>query len=214
MPNHADPPAPTPRIPLVDEFPSDPGLAATFDRVRSTMGAVPNLYRTLGIAPEILDAWLAFAWPLRHSAVTDRAIRELLIMRTAQLTAADYEWRQHWSMSIAAGVTEAQLAALSTWPDADPGTFSPEARAALAMVEQIAVVGRLDDSGWETLRRHFDDRGCLELVLTAAFYSCVSRVLNGLAVPLEAHNVDTPPIDPAATIPHLDVNERITDDPA
>lgn len=192
---------PEPRIPLIGDDTDDPRLTATFDRVRSAVGRIPNLYRTLGHNPEVLDAWLAFAWPLRHAATSDRALRELVIMRTAQLTTADYEWRQHWSMALEVGVSEEQLAALGAWPDAD--AFSPAEKAALRMTDELGSTADLGDDGWAALRSHFDDRECVELVLTAAFYSCVSRVLGGLHVPLEESASANPPVDPDAATPHL-----------
>ena len=195
----------TPRLPLIDDNPDDDALAATFASVTAAVGRVPNLYRTLGHAPEILDAWLAFAWPLRHEARTDRSTRELIIMRTAQLTGADYEWHQHWPMAVAAGVTEAQLEDLHRWPDSD--AYSSAETAALRLTEELSAASALSDDAWAQLRAHYDDRACLELVMTAAFYQCVSRVLGGLGAPLEDDAPAVPPLDPATRAP------RLTDSP-
>jgi alkylhydroperoxidase family enzyme len=197
----ADHDAPT-RLPLIGDETDDPKLAATFDHVRSTMGRIPNLYRTLGHSPEILEAWLAFAWPLRNAATSDRKLRELVIMRTAQINTVDYEWRQHWPMALEAGVTPAQLEALADWPAS--AVFSEQERVVLRMTDELGAAGRIADSAWMALRNHFDDRQCVELVLTASFYSCVSRVLEGLQVPLEDSVMSTPPVDPTASTPHLE----------
>ncbi|MDA3038747.1 MAG: hypothetical protein O3C27_04300, partial [Actinomycetota bacterium] len=97
---------------------------------------------------------------------------------------------------------------LSMWPSADATTFSPAQHAALAMADQLGAVGELDDATWASLHRHFGDRGCLELVLTTSFYACVSRVLNGLQVPLEPENAGVPAIGLNATTPHLGVDLR------
>lgn len=191
----------TPRVPLIGDDTTDARLSATYDHVRTTLGRIPNVYRTLGHNPALLDAWLAFAWPLRHAPRADRTLRELVIMRTAQLTSCDYEWRQHWSMAIDAGVTEAQLSALSRWPDADD--FSPAEKSALRMADELAHTAALGHASWAALRAQFSDVECVELVLTASFYSCVSRVLGGLAVPLEPAAATRPPVDPLAAAPHL-----------
>lgn len=104
-------------------------------------------------------------------------------MRTAQLNATDYEWTHHWRMAVAAGVSETKLEALDQWRDRD--VFSPTERLVLEMADQLVATTRLDDIVWQALAAEFDPRQLVELVLTASFYACVSRVLGGLAVPLE-----------------------------
>ena len=44
-----------------------------------------NLYRALAHAPELLRAWINFAWALRGHETTERRLRELMILRTATL---------------------------------------------------------------------------------------------------------------------------------
>ena len=181
-----------PRVRLVDEHPEDPQLQAVFSRVQASWDHVPNLYRTLGHAPDLLEKWVDFAWALRADATTPRALRELAILRTAQLNGADYEWRHHVPMAIEAGVGDAQLADLATW--ASSTAFGDEERAVLAMAEELAATARLGDQGWASLRAHFDEDEAMELVLTAAFYACVSRVLGGLAIEVEERYADVPPV--------------------
>lgn len=171
------------RLPLVGEDTTDETLNRVYERVRQAVHHVPNLYRTLGNAPNLLEAWIDFAWQLRHDAVTDRGTRELLIMRTAQLNGTDYEWRHHWSMAIESGVSEEQLGALDGWRDSP--LFSDEQQAVLAMAEELAQTTKVSDTTWAALQKTFDDRQLVELVLTGAFYACVSRVLGGLQVPIE-----------------------------
>jgi 4-carboxymuconolactone decarboxylase len=171
------------RLALVGDDQPDPALGATYDFVRSRVGQVPNLYRTLAHAPNLLQGWIDFAWALRNDARTDRALRELVIMRTAQLNETNYEWTHHWKMAVAAGVSEDKLNALDGWRDST--LFSPAERVVLEMADQLAATTRLTDDAWQALAAMFDERQVVELVLTASFYACVSRVLGGLAVPLE-----------------------------
>ena len=64
-----------------------------------------NLYRALAHAPDLLRAWIAFAWTLRGHDRTSRRLRELMILRTALLHRSEYEWHQHLRMAREAGVT-------------------------------------------------------------------------------------------------------------
>jgi len=83
--------------------------ALLFDVFRDAGRDVPLLYRTLGNAPAMLRAWTSLAWPLRQEAASPRGLRELLIMRVAQLTAASFEWLAHWDMAVKHGITAEQL---------------------------------------------------------------------------------------------------------
>jgi alkylhydroperoxidase family enzyme len=172
-----------PRVPLLSDSEIAPSVADIFERMRKQGGRPPNLYRALGNAPAMLEAWIGLAWPLRHDARTPRGLREIVIMRVAGITGAHYEEHHHRRMALEAGVTEAQLAALARWPDSK--LFSGPERAALAMADGVTAGGVLGDAVHADLKRHFDDGAIVELVLTAAFYNCVSRVLLGLEVPLE-----------------------------
>jgi hypothetical protein len=83
------------RLPSVTEKPSDPATAATFDVIRSRGGQIINLHLTLGHGGKIYQARQMLTYALRFDAVTSRRIRELMIMRVAQMTDSHYEWAQH-----------------------------------------------------------------------------------------------------------------------
>jgi alkylhydroperoxidase family enzyme len=171
------------RLPMVPPEPADERLRAMFESVRARGIEVPNLYRVLGNAPAMLRAWLDFAWPLRLEAKTPRALRELLILRGAQAQGVEYEWVHHVPMARAAGVAEAQIAALADWR-ARHDLFDERERAVLRLAEEMASGPAAADCVAE-LGRLFAADEVVELVLTASFYVCVGRVLGSLAVDLE-----------------------------
>jgi alkylhydroperoxidase family enzyme len=167
-----------PRVPPVPADTADPGLAPVFDVFRDAGRDVPLLYRTLGNAPAMLQAWTGMAWPLRHDATSPRGLRELLIMRVAQLTVASFEWLSHWDMAVKHGVSVAQLEQLDRWRDSD--LFSPDERAALALADELTTGLDVADDTWAALAERFPPSELVELVLTVSFYACVSRALHAL----------------------------------
>ena len=142
-----------------------------------------NLYRALANAPELLRAWINFAWALRGHETTDRRLRELMILRTATLQQSPYEWHQHRRMAAEAGATDYEVAELEMWRTS--AAFSDADRAALAFTDAI-VAGKVPPDVTEELIRHFDESQRVELTVTAAFYAMVPRVLDALGVPIEA----------------------------
>lgn len=172
------------RLKMLPLQPDNPTLAAMFDEVRARGVRVPNLYRVIGHAPAMLRAWLDFAWPLRLAATTSRRLRELLILRGAQVSGAHYEWVHHTAMALAAGVTQAQIDALANWRDA--GCFDATERAVIRLAEEVTIGPAASAESIEALREAgFDEAGIVELTLTASFYVCVSRFLQSMQVELE-----------------------------
>jgi 4-carboxymuconolactone decarboxylase len=141
-----------------------------------------NLYHALAHAPELLRAWMAFAWALRGHDTTSRRLRELMILRTALLHHSRYEWHQHRRMAREAGVTDNEVAELEMWRHSD--VFSAADKAALAFTDAI-VAGEVPQAINDELARHFDDQQRVELTVTAGFYAMVPRVLEALGVPVE-----------------------------
>lgn len=141
-----------------------------------------NLYRCLAHAPDLLRAWIEFAWALRGNSSTSRQLRELMILRTATLHHSPYEWHQHRRMAAEVGVTDYEIAELEMWRTSR--AFDPGTRAALAFTDAV-VNGDVPDEINEELAAHFNVQQRIELTVTAAFYSMVPRVLDALGVPIE-----------------------------
>lgn len=160
-------------------------------RVRRAGAKQVNLYRALAHAPELLEAWIAFAWALREHCDTPRSLRELAILRTAQRTLSQYEWHQHRRMAAEAGVDEHKVAELAMWRVSS--AFTGAERAVLALTDAL-VDGHIPDEVNAALAEHFGPRARVELTLTAAFYCAVPRLLDALRVPVET--APTPPTNP------------------
>ena len=152
------------------------------DRIAVLGGRPLNLYRVIGNQPRMLKAWIDFAYELRSACKTSRVLRELMILRTAQLAHSTYEWYQHRIMARAAGAPEKQIAELAMWRGSK--AFDERERTALALTEAI-FAGHVDDETYAAAARCFDAGEIIELVLTASFYVMVPRVLDAIAVTSE-----------------------------
>jgi len=151
-------------------------------RLEELWGTPVNLYRALGNHPGLVAAWTEFANSIRHDSRTPRALRELMILRTAQIARSEYEWAHHLRMARKAGVPEAQVSALAGWRDST--AFDARERAALALTEGVMACNVTDEVHAE-VKRHFNDAEFVELSLTAAFYAMVSRMLDAMRVELD-----------------------------
>ena len=151
-------------------------------RLEELWGRPVNLYRALGNHQALTAAWTEFANAIRHDSRTPRALRELMILRTAQIARSEYEWAHHLRMARKAAVSEEKIAALAGWR-ASPA-FDAKERAALGLTEAVMACNVTDDVHAEA-KKHFSDAEYVELSLTAAFYAMVSRMLDAMRVELD-----------------------------
>jgi hypothetical protein len=126
------------RVPLVeiDE--------ANKKRLQELGGEFLNLYKVIGNNPRMLSAWIEFAYSIRRDCKTPRTLRELMILRGAQIVGSGYEWQQHRRWAKEQGVTPEQIEDLFMWREF-PHYSEPE-RAALALTEAI-MAGDVSDGG-------------------------------------------------------------------
>lgn len=183
-------------VPTISDESASPETAEVFDAIRRRGIEVLNLYRVLGNAPAMLRAWVDFAWALRLDAKTPRDLRELMILRGAQIAGVAYEWAHHHRMGLAAGVPERKIDALSDWRASD--LFTPAEQAALRLAEEIAANGAASAQAIEELKAFFSPEAIVELTLTASFYVCVSRFLASMAVGIEPDYERYRPRSPSA----------------
>lgn len=178
------------RIPPRPEGEGDALVDEVMKAIRERGDSPSPLYRTLAWAPRMLRAWSSIAWPLRTDAQVSRLLRELIILRIAQLTQAEYEWAYHWKAAKASGATDTQVAELSEWRFSD--AFTPEQKLGLAFAEEVEA-RTVTDEAFGALAAHFSKEECLELTITAAFYCCVSRVLDVLQIDPDPAIADAAP---------------------
>jgi alkylhydroperoxidase family enzyme len=159
-------------------------------RLEELWGTPPNLYRALANNPAMIAAWAEFARAIRYESRTPRTLRELMILRGAQLMRSEYEWAQHLGMARKAGVREAQIAALASWRSSPE--FDAREKAALGLAEAVTQ-GSVSDEVYAEAMRQFNHEEYVELSVTAAFYACVGRMLDAMRVPMEPEVVNHSP---------------------
>lgn len=174
---------PPARVPLVPSDTQDPIVGPIFGGIKQRGGEPLNMHRTVANAPKIFKAYVDMAITLRTAAITPRADRELIILRTAQLGGGDYEYAQHRPMAISCGITTEQLDAMKQWKGSK--LFSDKQRALLAYADGMASPQGVDDATYAALAGFYNPQEIVELTVTSAFYGAVSQITRSLAVQLE-----------------------------
>ena len=158
----------------------EPGLKK---RLEELWGEPVNLYRALGNHPALAAAWTEFANSIRHDSRTPRKLREIMILRTAQIARSHYEWAQHLRMARKAGVTEAQIDELELWRESKH--FDARERAALALTEGV-MASDVTEEVYAEAAKTFGDAEYVEMGVTRGVYVMVSRMADAVRVEFDA----------------------------
>jgi alkylhydroperoxidase family enzyme len=173
----ADSETPAARLPLV----TDPAM---LDEIKERTGRLANLTRVLAHSPALMRASYDMALVIRNEFTLPRALVELLILHTAQLTNSTYEWWQHVPMALASGVSQDQIDQLTNWRTSN--AFSESERAALAYCDKAATNSEAGDQEFALLRRHFNDRQVVEIAAVICHYVGLAHLIRALGVQVEA----------------------------
>jgi AhpD family alkylhydroperoxidase len=166
------------RIPYADPSRAP---AALVERIVAERGSLLHLYQMLLHSPPLAEGWLAFFTAVRQRSSLPGALRELVIMRVAQLNHAPYEAAQHAPIARREGLSEQQLAQLERW--ADSAAFTPQQRAVLELTDGMTRDVQVPEALVQSVRAQLaDERQLVELVATIAGYNLVSRFLEALQI--------------------------------
>lgn len=151
------------------------------ERIRARRGGrLTPLDRTLLHSPPFADGWNSLLGTIRTEGLLPGVLRELAILRVAELNGAEYEWAAHAPVAKDAGLTIEQISALR--PGGNPARLDERQRAVLAYTDAMTTEITVPDELFATLRRHFTDREIVELTVTIGAYNLVSRFLVALEV--------------------------------
>jgi len=145
--------------------------------------AVLNLHRALANSPNGLRNFMRLGNSLLFHGVLPPALRELAILRIAQMTGAGYEWAHHVPIARQAGVGEEQVSELKSWQTSPH--FNERERAALRYVESVTSAVAVPDEVFQEARRHLGEAEVVELTLVAGYWGMVARLLLALQIDVE-----------------------------
>jgi 4-carboxymuconolactone decarboxylase len=144
-----------------------------------------NAFLMFAHAPGVGAATLRLVFALLTETALDPVLRELVILRVSQRCDCQYAWVQHVAIARAAGVKEAQIAALEQG-EAPPSLFHERACAAFVLADEILTNCRASDRTFATVRNLFSPREVVELLLLIGYFRMISAVMTSLEVEVES----------------------------
>lgn len=166
------------RIPYAD--PNKEDTRDLVDRIVSERGSVLHLYQMLLHSGPVAEGWLNYLTAIRQKCSLSGAIREMVIVRVAQINGAQYEADQHIPIAIKEGVSQQKIDELENWRDSQ--SFTPMERRVLELTDQMTKNVQVDKRLVEELSSDFNHQELVELVATVAAYNMVSRFLEAFGI--------------------------------
>ena len=145
-------------------------------------GAEFGVFTTLVRNTDVFADFLTLGRRLLELSSLEPRARELLIMRVAWRCRAPYEWSHHQVIGRAAGLTDADLAALAT----DLVDASDRLRMVLLRAaDELVLDHRLGDATWTGLTGMYTTEQVIEICMLVGQYIMLAGVLNSLGVQIE-----------------------------
>jgi alkylhydroperoxidase family enzyme len=145
--------------------------------VTSWLASAPDdsLEGLLTLRPDLAEAYEAFAGRLWRDRLVDPVVLELCRLRVAQLLGDEPELRRRTPEAVAAGLDEAAVAELSSWPTSP--RFAPAPRVALGLAEQFVVDPHgVSDDQMAEVRAHVGDAGVVALTTALGLFDGFARM--------------------------------------
>jgi 4-carboxymuconolactone decarboxylase len=189
-----------PRIPPLPREGRDPKTAELLEALSAFNGVELNIFATLAHHPRLLKRWSDFGGALLYGGKLPPRERELLILRTGYLCRSPYEWGQHVTIGLAAGLTDEEIARVAQGPDDD--AWSDDDRVVLRAADELHADSCISDATWSSLSARWDEQQLVEVCMVVGQYHLVAMTLNSLGVEPESDDFPAFPGRPGrATAP-------------
>lgn len=138
-------------------------------RITAERGGVLHLYQMLLHRAPVAEGWLGYLTAIRQKSSLPGDLRELVIMRVAQLNHAPCKADQHAPTALREGVSQAKLDVLNDWQDCP--LFDARERAVLAYTDVMTRQVQVSDEAFAAVAAHFEPPCLVELTATVATYN-------------------------------------------
>jgi AhpD family alkylhydroperoxidase len=147
------------------------------------------LVGALAHVPELLEVALPFIGTALGPSAIQARTKELVIVRTSALLGCAYCTQTHMVVALDAGLSRAEVVALTGLTPSAAGFADPAERALLGWVEAVAGTGAVPDRARSALADHWADHEIVELTLLVGATMMLNRFATALALPTGAQTL-------------------------
>src|SRR5258708_39975131 len=142
-------------------------MASLPEEARTAIEQAPvqlNIFKMMANAETCFSPLSRLGVSILSRQKLDPKLRELVILRVAQIEGGEYEWIQHVPIAISVGGTQAQVDAIER-NTIDPECFTDVERAAMHFTGQVVSRVKADETTARELMRVLSGRSIVEMIL-------------------------------------------------
>ncbi len=172
------------RVSFVEKGQGLPMVEDLYQRMENKGQRLINLFKVLGHSPYIGLNWHRLGNSILTGEELPPKLREIAILRVGSLTKSAYEFTQHISWGISAGLTQEQIQAIHDW-QISSSLFNEQERTVLTYVDEVERDIKVSDDTFTALNGFLSEHAIVELTVVIGYYGMVCRFLIALDVELE-----------------------------
>lgn len=171
------------RVRLIEKEQAPPEVKEIFQKIEDNGARILNLYKVAAHSPKVFLNLIRLGNSVIGRMELSPRLREIVILRVANLADSEYEWAQHTPVALQVGVTQKQLDAIPDWKNSSE--FSNEERAVLQYTDEVAQNVKVTDRTFNMLKNFFSEQLIVELTITIGYYGMLARLLVPLQVEID-----------------------------
>ncbi len=131
--------------------------------------------------PDLLAPFLGWAAALALNGVLSKRHHELLALRASRNCRSAFEWVEHVEYARAAGISDAEIAAVAH-AVIDTKRWPPVERALLRAADELHAQCDITDDTWNVLAETLEPPALVELLFVVGQYTMLSMVANSAGI--------------------------------
>ncbi|WP_228536114.1 carboxymuconolactone decarboxylase family protein [Noviherbaspirillum malthae] len=155
--------------------------AAAEALIAGPRGAVFGPFIPLMRSPELLNRLQKVGEYLRFDSVLDKRISEFVMLIVSRQWTQQFEWCMHYPLALKAGVRQEALDALAQ--GCRPAGMAADEEVAYDLCEELARNHGVCDATYARAVDAFGERGVVDLLGLAGYFTTVSMVMNVARTP-------------------------------
>jgi 4-carboxymuconolactone decarboxylase len=178
------------RLPELHRDQLDPDGQSVWDAIVGTRGhqlvtadgGLSGPFNAFVHAPDVGRGLTALGATLRFGTSIERRLSEVVIITVGARWKAEFEWWAHARMAREHGVPDAVVDAIGRGEE--PPFAADDERIVHAVATELTAAGQISPELYASARDLLGDGGLVELISLCGYYTLISFLLNGFAVPV------------------------------
>jgi alkylhydroperoxidase family enzyme len=168
------------RLPYVIPEKASPEAKQTFGQLPTIL----NVFKMMAHADANFRPLVRLGSSILAQQKLSAKLRELAILRVANLCGSRYEWVQHLSLAMLVGATRAQVDAIEKG-EVEAGCFDDVERLVLDFATQMVRNVNCSEDTFAAMRHTFSPQEIVELVVAVGYYMMIARLCEVTGVDVE-----------------------------